>query len=71
MEIVIITSMVVKIVMALIALGTLRLALRMFDKSLCKSFSDWLGELDGTGTGIYLGCRILGVCILFGLVISS
>ena len=78
-------SFVLTVVRAVVALVLLWSLLRVIDRSLGFSFSNWLTRVSGRGGGgdenneeagnpkavaMYLGARFVGACILFGLLFS-
>jgi hypothetical protein len=78
-------SFVLTVVRAVVALVLLWALLRVIDRSLGFSFSNWLTRVSGESGGgdekneeaenpkavaMYLGARFVGACILFGLLFS-
>jgi hypothetical protein len=79
-------SFVLTVLRAVVALALLWGLLRVFDRSLGFSFSNWLTRVSGGNGGgdeknnnedenpravaMYLGARFVGACILFGLLFS-
>jgi hypothetical protein len=59
-----------KIVVALLALGSLRLALLWFDHKMEFKFKDWINGADSHSIAIYYAGRFIGACILFGFIFS-
>ena len=58
-----------KLFSALTAFVIARLALRNLDKASGFDFKHWINNTDENSKSIYLGSRIIAVCILFGLII--
>lgn len=66
----ILTSFAFKIAQALAAFFIARAGLAHLDKRLGFSFKEWLGNASPEAVSLYLGLRILAVCLLVGLIVS-
>ena len=70
MDLIIVLSILFKCACAMIAFFAARLSLSSLDKRTHFDFKSWIRRADDQAISIYLGCRILAICILFGWVIS-
>jgi len=68
---IILTSIIAKLVVAVAAYIVIRLVLRQLDRSAQIYFSDWYHDADPKSRAIYFGCRIIAICLLFGLILSG
>jgi hypothetical protein len=67
---VVLLSFSFKLIMAGIGYYFIRLILKHMDKFLDFDFEGWLNTADDTGKGIYLGMRILSICIFVAWIVS-
>lgn len=66
---VIITGFLLKLLGALIAFVISRIALANLDKAVGFDFKEWIKNASDQAVGIYLGARIIAICLLFALII--
>ena len=57
-----------KIVLAIVGIMAARMMLSQLDKS--EKFKDVINGISPENRGTYYGLRFVGVCILFGLILS-
>jgi hypothetical protein len=67
---VVLTSMVMKLILAVLAFAGMRFTLWKLDSLAGFDFREWLRNASDIGKGIYLAGRILAVCILLGIILA-
>jgi len=57
-----------KLVSALVAFVIARFALNNLDKAIGFNFKKWISHANDQAVSIYLGARILAICLLFAAI---
>ncbi|MBO6841360.1 hypothetical protein [Thalassospira sp.] len=70
METVIITSFGMKLLLAVLAFLCMRLAMWMVNRALGFDMGEWLEKADDQAISDFHGRVYMGVCIMFGLILS-
>jgi len=64
------SGLAIKLMTALFAIIFVRVTLLIFDTAIDNNFKEWIDNAGPLPTGIYFGCRYIGTCLLFAIIIG-